>query len=148
MSKSYDKVKKRLEELLADEESEVRRYVDLAQKASDLKIKNALKTIAEDTIVHYYVLKGLLEAIREIEMLRRRLIEQQGEARLEDIASSLLGHEKMESLIEAAYLDLLDLVDIGSMKAVLKALSNEEEKHAKLIEHILEMAGYKKRGKK
>ncbi len=148
MAQIYDKIKKRLEELLADEESEVRRYVDLAQRAGDPKVKSALRTIAEDTIVHYYVVKSLLEAIREIEMLRNRLVEQHGEARLEDIASSLMGHEKMESLIEAAYLDLADLIDIGSMKVVLKTLSAEEKKHAKLIEHILEMAGYKKRGKK
>jgi len=141
----FNKVRKRLEELLADEESEVRRFVDLAQRARDPKIRNALKVIAEDTIVHYYVVKALLEAIREIEMFRRRLVEEQGEQRLEEIASSLLGHEKLESLVEAAYLDVSDIVDIGSIKTILKAISGEEKKHAKLVDLILEMAGYKGR---
>jgi len=143
----FDKVKKRLEELLVDEESEVRHYVDLAQRASDPKIRAALKSIAEDTIVHYYVVKALLESIREIEMFRRRLTEKQGEYRLEEIATNLVGHDKLESLIEVAYTDLIDIVDIGSTRAILKVISEEEKKHSKLVKLILEMAGYK-RGKK
>ena len=148
MSKiDFDKVKKRLEELLVDEESEVRHYVDLAQRASDPKIRAALKSIAEDTIVHYYVVKALLESIREIEMFRRRLTEKQGEYRLEEIATNLVGHDELESLIEAAYTDLIDIVDVGSTRAILKVISEEEKKHSKLVKLILEMAGYK-RGKK
>jgi len=143
----FDKVKKRLEELLADEESEVRHYVDLAQRASDTQIRAALKSIAEDTIVHYYVMKALLESIREIEMFRRRLMKEQGEHRSEEIAAKLVGHDKLESLIEAAYLDLMDIVDVGSIRAILKVISEEEKKHSKLVKLILEMAGYK-RGKK
>jgi len=143
----FDKVKKRLEELLADEESEVRHYVNMAQRAGDPKIRAALKSIAEDTIVHYYVVKALLESIREIEMFRRRLMEEQGEHRLEEIAANLVGHDKLESLIEAAYLDLMDIVDVGSIRAILKVISEEEKKHSKLVKLILEMAGYK-RGKK
>lgn len=143
----FDEVKRKLEEVLADEESEVRHYVDLTQRASDPRIKAALKSIAEDTIVHYYVVRALLESIREIEMFRRRLMEEQGERRLEEIAASLIGFDKLETLVKTAYLDLIDVVDVGSIKAILKVISKEEEKHSKLIKLILEMAGYK-RGKK
>ncbi len=137
----------RLMELLADEESEVKEYVDLSLKAKDIRVRMALKTIAEDTIVHYYVVKALIEALREIEVFRKRFNSIEGELSNEQIAKILLGHEKLESLVSASYLDIIDKVDVGSIKAIIKAIASEENKHEKLVELILNMSGFSRKKK-
>lgn len=136
-----DNILQRLMELLADEESEVKEYVDLSLKARDVRIRMALKTIAEDTIVHYHVVKALIEALREIDVFRERFNSIEGELSNEQIAKILLGHEKLESLVSASYMDIVDKVDVGSIKAIVRAIVLEEKKHEKLVELILKMSG-------
>ena len=143
-----DNVLHRLMELLADEESEVKEYVDLSLKARDIRVRMALKTIAEDTIVHYYVVKALIEALREINVFRKRFNTTEGELSNEEIAKILLGHDKLESLVSASYLDVIDKIDVGSVKAIIKAIASEENKHEKLVELILKISGFKLRKKK
>ncbi len=138
----------RLMELLADEESEVKEYVDLSLKAKDIRTRMALKTIAEDTIVHYYVVRALIEALREIDVFRKRFNSIEGELSNEQIAKILLGHEKLESLVSASYLDIVDKVDVGSIKAIIKAIASEENKHEKIVELILKISGFVRKKKK
>ena len=129
---------KELEEMIRraieDEESEIAAYIRLASMAGKEDVRRVLLSIAEDSIVHSEVLKGLLRALERIRGLRRRLAKEHG-----DLVGELRTHLSIELLAGTVYSDMLSYADVGSLKAVLETLEREEERHAKMVKGLIKM---------
>jgi rubrerythrin len=127
----------RLKELLRsaveDEESEAAAYYRLSRIKGPREVREILRSIAEDSVVHAEVMRGLLRAAERIESMRGV-----GGVEEVDLLEELRAHRSIEILAGASYSDLKKLADVGSMKAVLEAIEREEEKHARLVRALIE----------
>ena len=128
-----ESVEEMLRIAVEDEESEASAYYRLASLAEDDEIRAVLRSIAEDSLVHAEVLRGLLRALERIRSMRGKISRGRG-----NLLKELRAHLSIEILAGAEYSDLKNRVDVGSMRAVLEAIEREEEKHARIVRRLLE----------
>ena len=128
-----ESVEEMLRIAVEDEESEASAYYRLASLAEYDEIRAVLRSIAEDSLVHAEVLRGLLRALERIRSMRGKISRGRG-----NLLKELRAHLSIEILAGAEYSDLKNRVDIGSMRAVLEAIEREEEKHARIVRRLLE----------
>ncbi len=124
-----------LKDVLEDEESEIAAYQRLMLMTNNNRLRDALRIITEDSIVHAEVVRGLILALEKIETLRSRKWEQTLEN--SDFAAQIKTHITLEANVGAAYEDIKGFVDVGSVIAILETLVNEEKKHEKILKEAM-----------
>ncbi len=128
-----DELEGMIRSVIMDEESEAAAYYRLASLAEAEDVKRTLLSIAEDSVVHAEVMRGILAALRRIRGMRREFKPAEG-----SLLEELKAHLSIEILAGAMYDDLKRRADVGSMRAVIEAIEREEKKHERLVRNILE----------
>lgn len=137
MTSNLRKAIESLKDVLEDEESETVAYQQLMLMTNNERLREALRIITEDSIVHAEVVRGLILALEKIETLRSRKWEQTLEN--SDFIGQIKTHITLEANVSAVYEDIKGLVDVGSIIAILETLVNEEKKHEKILKEAMKL---------
>ncbi|NOZ89083.1 MAG: hypothetical protein GXO15_04075 [Crenarchaeota archaeon] len=137
-------IKEQLEDVALDEMSEAHAYMEMAKLCGDDETRWSLFLIALDSLLHREIAWALLRALAEAETLAKEVTvhAKAGGVDREKLAELVKMHRSIEEFAESSYRGLVELAEPGTtLRKLLELLAEEEVKHERLVDAVLQRLG-------